>query len=146
AHRVHHPQSRGYHGGKAAQQMKRFLGQLSEALQTDITDMQNRLQAKKTAQPNPAGASPEATRHPISERFEHMIRKTSSSHQPGQIVLCDRAVYARAGEDFLSAAPCVNTGRQEISFARLAERPALDFLARSFPLGAEGAGQQLDDL
>ncbi|MFZ7094084.1 glycosyltransferase [Primorskyibacter sp. 2E233] len=149
-HRVHHPESRGYHGGEAAQHMKAFLSQLPKALQVDILTLHGRLQDRKKppfAQAAPASSAHLATK-PLMD-VKKMFKTKSANANLCEISFCEGTVFAKAGPDFLAAGPHLACGRTEVSFAPADPAPTLDEMTRSFPLAAEpdtAGDQQFNDL
>ncbi|WP_425102283.1 glycosyltransferase [Tropicibacter sp. S64] len=144
-HRVTHPESRGYHGGEAAQHMKTFLAQLPEAMQTDILTLHARLQDRKKASFEPA--LPAGITKPTSKTLmdtTQMFKTKSAKTNLCEISFAGGTVFAKAGPDFLSAGPHLVSGRTEVSFAPADPAPTLEEISRSFPLAAapKGIGDQ----
>lgn len=148
-HLVHHPESRGYHGGAAGQQMKRFLGQLPWLDQSRIRGLQDLLQSQKThASVEILKSRPELAVSQIvsSENFITMASNTPPEAKLSHITMCDQTIYALAGANFLGCAPAIVTGAQELSFRQLSEHPSISLLARNFPIEACEPRQQVGKL
>ncbi|WGW06062.1 glycosyltransferase [Tropicibacter oceani] len=149
-HRVHHPESRGYHGGEAAQHMKAFLAQLPKALQEDILTLHGLLQDRKKtpfAQVDTASRA-KPSNMPLMD-MNTMFKTKSANTNLCEISFCGGTVFAKAGPDFLSTGPHLASGGTEVSFAPADPAPSLDDMSRSFPLAAvtgSAGHQQFNDL
>ncbi|MFW2545256.1 glycosyltransferase [Primorskyibacter sp. 2E107] len=144
-HCVTHPESRGYHGGVAAQHMKSFLAQLPEAMQADILTLHARLQDRKKTSfvsAEPADSTKPSTKFLMDT--PQMFKTKSAKTNLCEISFAGGTVFAKAGPDFLSSGPHLVSGRTEVSFAPADPVPTLEDMSRSFPLAAapEAAGDQ----
>ncbi|WP_136444161.1 glycosyltransferase [Pacificoceanicola onchidii] len=150
AHLVTHPESRGYHGGEAAQHMKTFLSQLPKAMQADILTLHARLQDRKKASFMP-GSSSGMTKPSTKTLMDtsQMFKSKSAKTNLCEISFAGGTVFAKAGPDFLSTGPHLVSGRTEVTFAPADPVPTLDDMSRSFPLGVAAdpvGGQKFNEL